>query len=174
MIRRPPRSTLFPYTTLFRSRDRLPTPVFLGFSGGSAGKEFTCSAGDLDSIPGFGFLHFLHSVFRVFDQLYYHYSEFFFRYFACFIFIYLNFFVSMTLCDPMYFTVHGILQARILVWVDFPFSRDLPNPGIEPRSPALQADRSPALQADSLPAEPQGKPKNTGVGSLSLDRKSVV
>ena len=28
--------------------------------------------------------------------------------------------------------------------------------------------RSPRLQADSLPAEPQGKPKNTGVGSLSL------
>ena len=28
--------------------------------------------------------------------------------------------------------------------------------------------RCPALQADSLPAEPQGKPKNTGVGSLSL------
>ena len=35
-----------------------------------------------------------------------------------------------------------------------------PNPGIEPRSPTLQAD--------SLPAEPQGKPRNTGVGSLSL------
>src|SRR5574337_837688 len=28
--------------------------------------------------------------------------------------------------------------------------------------------RSPALQEDSLPAEPQGKPKNTGLGSLSL------
>ena len=28
--------------------------------------------------------------------------------------------------------------------------------------------RSPTLKADSLPAEPQGKPKNTGVGSLSL------
>ena len=28
--------------------------------------------------------------------------------------------------------------------------------------------RSPALQVDSLPAEPQGKPNNTGVGSLSL------
>ena len=27
---------------------------------------------------------------------------------------------------------------------------------------------SPALQADSLPAEPQGKHKNTGMGSLSL------
>ena len=36
----------------------------------------------------------------------------------------------------------------------------LPNPGIKPRSPALHAD--------SLPAEPQGKPKNTSVGSLSL------
>ena len=37
---------------------------------------------------------------------------------------------------------------------------DLPNPGIKPRSPALQAD--------SLPSEPPGKPKNTGVVSLSL------
>ena len=42
----------------------------------------------------------------------------------------------------------------------FPSPGDLPNPGIETRSPALQAE--------SLPAEPQGKPKNTGVGSLSL------
>ena len=42
----------------------------------------------------------------------------------------------------------------------FPSPGDLPNPGIKPRSPALQAD--------SLPAEPQGKPKNPGVGSLSL------
>ena len=37
---------------------------------------------------------------------------------------------------------------------------DLPNPGIEPRSLTLQAD--------SLPSEPLGKPKKTGVGSLSL------
>ena len=42
----------------------------------------------------------------------------------------------------------------------WPPARDLPNPGIEPRSCTLQAD--------SLSAEPQGKPKNTGVGSLSL------
>ena len=40
---------------------------------------------------------------------------------------------------------------------------DLPNPGIEPRFPALQVD--------SLPAKPTGKPKNTGVGSLSLLRQ---
>ena len=66
----------------------------------------------------------------------------------------------LTLCDPMDCIVHGILQARILEWVAFPSPGDLPNPGIEPRSPALQAD--------SLPAEPQGKPKNTGAGSLSL------
>jgi len=43
--------------------------------------------------------------------------------------------------------VHGILQARILEWVAFPFSKDLLNSGIEPRSPTLQVD--------SLPAEPQ-------------------
>ena len=35
-------------------RDRLSTPVFLGFSGGSAGKESSHNAGDLDSIPGLG------------------------------------------------------------------------------------------------------------------------
>ena len=104
----------------------------------------------------------------------------------------------------------------------FPSPGDLPNPGIEPRSPALQVDslpqshqekwkklsrvwlfatpwtipsrefprpehwsgvalpfsrllsnpgveyRYPALRADSLQSEPLGKPKNTGVGSLSL------
>ena len=42
----------------------------------------------------------------------------------------------------------------------FPSPGDLPKTGTEPRSPTLQAD--------CLPAEPQEKPKNTGVGSLSL------
>ena len=41
-----------------------------------------------------------------------------------------------------------------------PSPGNLPKPGIEPRSPTMQAD--------SLPFEPSGKPKNTGVGSLSL------
>ena len=47
-------------------------------------------------------------------------------------------------------------------WSGLPFLTpgDLPNPGTEPRSPTLQVG--------SLPAEPQGKPKNTGMGSLSL------
>ena len=35
-------------------RARLPTPVFLGFPCGSAGKESACNAGDLGSIPGLG------------------------------------------------------------------------------------------------------------------------
>ena len=62
------------------------------------------------------------------------------------------------LCDPMDSTVHGILQA----WSGEPFPSpgNLPNPEIE--------FGSPAFQADSLPAKPQGKPKNTGVGNLSL------
>ena len=34
--------------------DRLPSPVFLGFPCGSAGKESTCSVRDLGSIPGEG------------------------------------------------------------------------------------------------------------------------
>ena len=55
----------------------------------------------------------------------------------------------------MHYTVHGVLQAS-MEWVAFLFSRG-----------SSQA-RSPTLQTNSLPAEPQGKPKNTGVGSLSL------
>ena len=63
--------------------------------------------------------------------------------------------LCLTLCDPMDcslpgFSVHGILQARVLEWVAISFSRDLPNPGIEPRSPTLQAD--------ALLSEPAGKP----------------
>ena len=34
--------------------DRLPTPVFLGFPGGSDGKESACNAGDLGLILGLG------------------------------------------------------------------------------------------------------------------------
>ena len=57
--------------------------------------------------------------------------------------------LCLTLCDPMDYTAHEILQARILEWVAFPFSRVLPNPEIE--------SRSPAFRADSLPAEPQNR-----------------
>ena len=49
-----------------------------------------------------------------------------------------------TLCKPMDYTVHGILQARILEWVAVPFSRGSSQPGIKPRSPAFQVDSLPA------------------------------
>ena len=52
-------------------------------------------------------------------------------------------------CSSPGFSAQGILQARILEWVAIPFSRDLPDPGIKPGSPALQAD--------SLLSEPPGK-----------------
>ena len=66
-----------------------------------------------------------------------------------------------TFCDPMDYVVHGILQARILEWVAFPFSRGT-------SQPRDQTQVSPTLWVDSLPAEPQGKPKNSGVGRLFL------
>ena len=47
----------------------------------------------------------------------------------------------------------------------FPSPGDIPNPGIKPRSPTLHAD--------SLPAELPGKPKITGVDSLSLFQKII-
>ena len=64
------------------------------------------------------------------------------------------------LCESMDYTAHGILQARILEWVAFPFSRR----SSQPRD-WTQVSR---IAGDSLPAEPQGKPKHTGVGSHSL------
>ena len=54
--------------------------------------------------------------------------------------------------SPLGSSVHGILQTRILEWVAIPFSRALPDPGIKPWSPVLQAD--------SLPSEPAGRPMN--------------
>ena len=59
-----------------------------------------------------------------------------------------------TLCNPMDCSppgssVHRILQAKILEWIAIPSPGDLPDPEIQ--------HRSPALQADSLPSEPPGK-----------------
>ena len=64
-----------------------------------------------------------------------------------------------TLCDPMEFSRNTLGQNTGVGW-PFPSPGDLPNPGFEPRSPALQVDSS--------LAEPQGTPKQTGVGSLTL------
>ena len=57
-------------------------------------------------------------------------------------------------------SIHGILQQEYWCGLPCPSPGDLPNPGTEPTSPALQVD--------SLPSKPPEKPKNTGVGGLSL------
>ena len=62
--------------------------------------------------------------------------------------------------QPTSSSIHEILQARILKQVAIPFSQGSSNLGIKPRFPTLQEY--------FLPSEPPGKPKNTGVGSLSL------
>ena len=64
-------------------------------------------------------------------------------------------YLCLTLCDPMDCSppgssVHGVLQAGILEWFFVPFFKDLPDLGIKPESPALQAD--------SLLSELPGKP----------------
>ena len=55
----------------------------------------------------------------------------------------------LTPCDLLDYTVHGILQARLLEWVAVPFSRGSSQP----------RDRTQVscIAGDSLPAEPQGK-----------------
>ena len=60
----------------------------------------------------------------------------------------------------MDYTVHGILQTKILELVAVPFSKG----SFQPRNEF----RFLALQVDSLPDEPLEKPENTGLGSLSL------
>ena len=67
--------------------------------------------------------------------------------------------VSNSLCPQVLYSPWNSPGQNTGVGIAFPFSRASSQPGIKPKFPALQAD--------SLPAEPQGKPKNNGVGSLS-------
>ena len=59
------------------------------------------------------------------------------------------------LCNPMEYTVHGILQARVLEWVAVPFPRG-------------SSQSRYWTQVSHIAGEPPGKPKNTGVSNLSL------
>ena len=65
----------------------------------------------------------------------------------------------------MDYTVHGILQARILEWVAFPFSRG----SSQPRG-WMQVSLQ---QADSLPVEPQGKPQGKPIMNETLDKFKI-
>ena len=68
------------------------------------------------------------------------------------------------LCDPVDYTVHGILQARILEWVAFPFSRGSFQPGDQ-----TQVSQ---IAGGFLPAESPGKPKNTEWVAFPFSRRS--
>ena len=74
-------------------------------------------------------------------------------------------------CSLQGSSVHGILQAGTLEWVSISFSRDLPNPGIEPRSPV-----SSELQVNSPPTETskQHRPHGRHLVSLYLVIKGLV
>ena len=66
--------------------------------------------------------------------------------------------LCLTRCNP----IQSMAFSRLGYWNQYSFLSpgDLPNPGIKPKSPTMQAD--------SLPADSSGKLKNTGVGSVSL------
>ena len=65
-----------------------------------------------------------------------------------------------TLCDPMNYTVHGILHIRILEWVAFPFSRR----SSQPRGQTQVSH----IVGKFFISWAKREPKNTEVGSLSL------
>ena len=77
----------------------------------------------------------------------------------------------------MHYTVHGILQDRVLEWVAFPFSRGSSQPRDWTQVSCIAGGFFTRILAGGLftrilyqNLRPQGKPKNTGVASLSLQR----
>ena len=79
----------------------------------------------------------------------------------------------LTLCDPMDCSlpgssVHGDYPGKNTgVGCHALLQGIFPTQGLDPGV-------LPALQVDSFPAEPPGKPKNTGVGSLSLLQENLT
>ena len=63
-------------------------------------------------------------------------------------------------CSPPGFSVHEILQARILEWFPFPVPEDIPDSRIEPRFPALQAN---ALLSELLGKNSRKTPNEIGL-----------
>ena len=61
---------------------------------------------------------------------------------------------------------HGIFQARVLEWVAIFFSRNLPNPGIEPGSPVLQTE--------ALVSEPPEKKTDTRSKIINSNKNEEV
>ena len=77
----------------------------------------------------------------------------------------------LTLCDPVDCSppgasVRGVLQARTLEWVAVPSLGDLPHPGMDCGSPALESD--------SLPSEPPGGLLENRGNTFILKRATYV
>ena len=145
-------------------RDRLPTPVFLGFPCGSAGKESACNAGDLGLIPGlerspgeetgYPLQYFclensmgctVHGAATSWTRP----SDFYFHVKVKSLSPVQLFATPWTVAYQAPLSM-GFSRQECWSGLPFPSSRDLPDPGIEPRSPTLHAD--------ALPSEPPGKP----------------
>ena len=82
-----------------------------------------------------------------------------------------------TLCDPMYcslpgFSVHWLLQARVLEWIAIPSSRDLPNPEIELKSPMSSALAG-GFFATSATWEAQELPHDLAIPHLGMYPKDL-
>ena len=78
-------------------------------------------------------------------------------------------------------SVHGISQARILEWLPFPSPGDLPDPGIEPASPALAGGffttephekSSPLSDTYFLPSKGLGSKRSLATSHISMLRKT--
>ena len=65
-------------------------------------------------------------------------------------------------CSSPGSSIHGVSQARILEWVAISFSKDLPEPGIEPASPELAGG--------FFTTEPEGKPTLYSTVQLSTQQ----
>ena len=77
--------------------------------------------------------------------------------------------LCLTLCEPIDSTVHGILQARILQWVAFPFSRG----SSQPRDPTQVSHIAGGFFTSEPPGKPQGesrgRPLSTSHGSDEIN-----
>ena len=150
----------------------------MGFPCGSAGKESACNVGDLSSIPGLGrspgegkgyplqYSGLEKSMDCIVHGVINSGTLFATFTFKMGLMLLLSHFIRVQLCATPQTAAHqaplsmGFSRQEYWSGQPFPSPGHLPNPGIKPRSPALQED--------SLPSEPPGKPKNTGMGSLSL------
>ena len=77
-------------------------------------------------------------------------------------------------CSPPGSCVHGISQARVLSGLPFPSPGDLPDAGIKPGSPTLQADALPSEPPDALPSEPSEHNLSLQLTSVIFENKKIT